>query len=171
MIIFKTILRQTPVGDLSIYSDNNYIIMVSFDKYNADDESIKFLEKHFKGYVISTDKSPQILDNARQQLMEYFANERKDFDIPIKFYGTTFYKRVWEELCKIPYGNTISYKELAIRVQSPKGFRAVGQANHNNPISIIAPCHRVIGSNATLTGYGGGLDKKKYLLDFEKANV
>lgn len=104
------------------------------------------------------------------QLDEYFAGKRKTFSIPLIFTGTPFQCSVWRELIKIPYGDTISYAELAIRIDNPKAVRAVASANAGNPISILVPCHRVIGSNHKLTGYAGGLVAKQYLLDLETAN-
>lgn len=109
-----------------------------------------------------------VLDNAAKQLDEYFAGHRREFDIPLMFAGTDFQKKVWNALLAIPYGKTISYGEMARQIGMPKAVRAVANANGANSISIIAPCHRVIGSNNTLTGYGGGLAAKEYLLQLEK---
>ena len=109
----------------------------------------------------------EITDVANQQLDEYFRRERTAFDLPLLFVGTEFQKRVWEELLRIPYGATLSYGEMARKLGIPKAVRALANANGANPISIIAPCHRVIGSNGTLTGYGGGLEAKRYLLEME----
>lgn len=102
-----------------------------------------------------------------RQLDAYFAGKLHDFDLPLKPTGTPFQQRVWNSLCEIPYGETISYGELARRIRNPAASRAVGLANGANPIAILIPCHRVIGSNGKLTGYGGGLDNKRWLLDFE----
>jgi methylated-DNA-[protein]-cysteine S-methyltransferase len=104
---------------------------------------------------------------AKEQLAAYFEGTLTEFDLPLLMEGTDFQRRVWEALQEIPYGTTISYGQLARRVDNPKGSRAVGLANGRNPISIIVPCHRVIGSNGKLTGYGGGLPRKAALLDFE----
>lgn len=109
-----------------------------------------------------------LTDKAAGQLKEYFAGVRKTFTLPIKLCGTPFQMRVWQQLQKIPYGQTRTYKQIAEAVGSPNACRAVGMANHNNPIAIIVPCHRVIGSNGLLTGYAGGLDFKQYLLNIEK---
>jgi methylated-DNA-[protein]-cysteine S-methyltransferase len=103
-----------------------------------------------------------------RQLQEYFAGSRSDFDLPLAPQGTSFQIKVWDALQKIPYGETISYAELAQRIGRPKAVRAVGAANGANPIPILIPCHRVIGSNGALVGYGGGLDIKKHLLALEK---
>jgi len=112
--------------------------------------------------------SSDIIEMARQQLNEYFLNQRRNFDIPLLFVGTDFQKKVWNELRNIPYGKTVSYGELARRIGMPKAVRAVANANAVNAISIIAPCHRVIGTDGSLTGYGGGLNRKKFLLELEK---
>jgi methylated-DNA-[protein]-cysteine S-methyltransferase len=105
----------------------------------------------------------------RDQLGEYFAGERQDFDVPIRLSGTPFQQRVWRELARIPYGATITYAELARRMGNPAASRAVGAANGRNPISILVPCHRVVGANGELTGYAGGLAKKQWLLAMERA--
>lgn len=104
---------------------------------------------------------------AALQLEEYFAGTRRTFDMPLKLEGTPFQKEVWTALLEIPYGSTISYGELARRIGRPNAVRAVGAANGANPIPVIVPCHRVIGSNGTLTGYGGGLPRKQQLLALE----
>ena len=109
-----------------------------------------------------------IMKEAMKQLDEYFRHERKMFDIPLLFVGTDFQKRVWKLLLKIPYGQTISYGTMAEKLGNPQAIRAVANANGANAISIFAPCHRVIGSNNSLTGYGGGLNAKKYLLQLEQ---
>jgi len=113
-------------------------------------------------------EDPVALAEPVRQLRAYFAGELRDFELPLAPAGTPFQLRVWRELCRIPYGQTISYGELARRVGSPKGSRAVGLANGANPIAIIVPCHRVIGSNGKLTGYGGGLKNKEWLLTLER---
>ena len=111
--------------------------------------------------------SSDVIERARQQLDEYFLNKRREFDIPLLFVGTDFQKKVWNELLNIPYGATVSYGELSRRIGMPNAVRAVANANAVNAISIIAPCHRVIGSNGSLTGYGGGLERKRFLLELE----
>jgi methylated-DNA-[protein]-cysteine S-methyltransferase len=103
------------------------------------------------------------------QLKQYFARERREFDLPLVFHGTPFQCRVWTELSEIAYGDTITYGQLAERLGQPTASRAVGLANGKNPISLIVPCHRVVGSTGSLTGYGGGLHRKRHLLDFEMA--
>jgi methylated-DNA-[protein]-cysteine S-methyltransferase len=109
-----------------------------------------------------------LLRPARDQLRAYFAGELRDFDVPCAGAGSTFQTQVWEALCSIPFGCTVSYGEIARRVGLPKASRAVGAANGHNPISIVVPCHRVIGADGKLTGYGGGLNRKRWLLRHEK---
>jgi len=111
-----------------------------------------------------------LTDLAAAQLEEYFDGERREFDLPLDPSGTPFQMAVWKELLAIPYGETRSYKQIAENIGSPKAFRAVGLANNRNPISIIIPCHRVIGSDGSLVGYGGGLDMKQKLLELESGN-
>lgn len=119
------------------------------------------------------DKDPavQILAESAKQLQEYMEGKRIDFDLPLDFAGTDFQKKVWKKLLGIPYGKTISYKELAKRVQNPKACRAVGSANGKNPICIIIPCHRVIAADGGLGGYSSGLPLKVKLLELEKAQM
>jgi methylated-DNA-[protein]-cysteine S-methyltransferase len=109
--------------------------------------------------------------DAVEQLEAYFAGERTQFDVDLDLVGTTFQRTVWAALLTIPYGETRSYGEIAAQIGSPGAFRAVGLANGHNPVGIIVPCHRVIGSNGSLTGYGGGLDRKRALLELEKSRV
>lgn len=108
-----------------------------------------------------------LLLRAEQELNEYFQGSRREFDLPLAPKGTEFQRRVWQALCTIPYGETRSYQDLAILSGCPKGYRAVGMANNRNPISILIPCHRVIGKDGSLTGYGGGLETKAFLLKLE----
>lgn len=129
--------------------------------------------------IIALDRAPNdpvsdpfpidsVAQNAMDQLCEYFDGSRQIFSLPLEPRGTEFQRRVWKALCEIPYGETRSYAEIAVSVGNPKGCRAVGMANHRNPISIFIPCHRVIGTDGSLVGYGGGIDIKRYLLDLEK---
>ena len=139
----------SPVGRLRIAADNTGICGV-----NRTEEAL------------CSPEEPLLADCA-QQLAEYFSGARRVFDLPLHPVGTTFRMKVWSELQQIPYGQTITYGELARRVGNARGARAVGGANHHNPISIIIPCHRVIGADGSLTGYGGGLDMKEALLRLE----
>jgi methylated-DNA-[protein]-cysteine S-methyltransferase len=112
-----------------------------------------------------------MLDRAAAQLAEYFAREREVFDLPLAPSGTPFQRRVWQALCAIPYGETTSYGAIARTIGMPSGSRAVGAANGRNPIAIVVPCHRVIGASGDLTGYGGGLPVKRWLLDHERRQL
>jgi methylated-DNA-[protein]-cysteine S-methyltransferase len=102
------------------------------------------------------------------QLKEYFAGQRREFELELELVGTPFQRQVWAALCDIPYGQVISYGELAARIGRPSASRAVGLANGRNPVSIVVPCHRVVGANGSLTGYGGGMERKEYLLGLER---
>ena len=117
--------------------------------------------------IETEDSSHPVLHETARQLGEYFAGQRSTFDLPLDPSGTAFQQKVWRALLTIPFGETRSYQQIAIQVGNPKAVRAVGAANGRNPLSIIAPCHRVIGSNGSLTGYGGGLDRKQWLLEHE----
>ncbi|HKD13947.1 MAG TPA: methylated-DNA--[protein]-cysteine S-methyltransferase [Candidatus Angelobacter sp.] len=137
----------------------------------ATDRGLRYL--HFGGELPSPSKrelwieAPQVLRPYEEQLRAYFRGELRDFTCKLDLAGTEFQKKCWKALLRIPYGKTRSYADVAREVGRPKAFRAVGQANHNNPIAIIVPCHRVITSSGTLGGYGGGLHVKQQLLDME----
>jgi len=128
-----------------------------------------FMETHRREPAVPDDAVCDAgpLRSARRELEEYFAGERREFSVALEPAGTPFQMRVWQALRAIPYGETISYLELARRVESPRAFRAVGQANGRNPLSIIVPCHRVIAADGSLGGYGGGLERKRFLLALE----
>ncbi len=147
---------NTPIGDLLLAGDDAGLSMIGFPKgkMRRDPEpDWIFNEKPF--------------ENVRKQLDEYFAGDRKEFDLQLQLSGTDFQVQVLEELQRIPYGETISYGAIAKRIGRPKAMRAVGAANGRNPIPIVIPCHRVIGSSGDLTGFGGGLDTKAALLRLE----
>ena len=139
--------------------------------------AIYIIEKNSQIYAITTDNKYEyiqeettLIKEAAKQLNEYFKGKRKVFDLPLDLSGTAFQTKVWQELLKIPYGKTVSYKDISIAINNPKGLSAVGMANNKNRIMIVVPCHRVIGSNKKLIGYAGGLKLKEYLLDLEKNN-
>lgn len=157
----------SPIGPLTLLSDGQHLTGVRMERqrhpaplppdtvhHDPDDRSL-----------------PAPLAAAAAQLAEYFAGERTSFDVPLAPHGTPFQLRVWRALREIPYGTTWSYGELARRIGKPSAVRAVGLANGRNPIPIIVPCHRVIGADGSLTGYGGGLDRKRYLLGLEAAEL
>lgn len=119
----------------------------------------------------SWERDDDAFDDVRTQLAQYFAGTRQEFDLPLHAAGTAFQKRVWAALCDIPYGETTTYGKTAAAIGVPEAARAVGLANGQNPIPIIVPCHRVIGANGSLTGYGGGLDAKRWLLSHEASHA
>ena len=123
-----------------------------------------FGHARIKGYE---ERKSHLLERVCTELFEYFGKKRREFSIPLNPMGTEFQLRVWGMLKEIPYGEIITYRTLAQRSGCPKGYRAVGMANHRNPISIIIPCHRVVGADGSLTGYGGGLEAKRWLLNLE----
>ena len=150
---FQTRL-DSPLGTLLISSTDETITAIDFD---ADDRTP------------NTDKDHPLLSEASQQLRQYFTGDLSKFDLPFVATGTDFEQTVWQKLMDIPYGQTLSYGQLAQKLGDPNKVRAVGRANGQNPISIIIPCHRVIGANGHLTGYGGGIERKKWLLQHEGA--
>lgn len=151
---------ESPVGRLAITAAEDGVRQILFadgrDRIAPED-----------GWV----EGGRHVHEAERQLTAYFAGRLREFRLPLSPHGTPFQQRVWNELLKIPYGQTISYGELARRVGNPNGSRAVGLANGANPISIVIPCHRVIGSNGRLTGYGGGLKNKEWLLALERGQL
>jgi len=147
-------LCKTTIGKLGIADDGKGISNIFFNENDIP-----------KDVII---KETEIIRECINQINEYFMGDRKEFNLPLSIKGTEFQKKVWKALTEIPYGETRSYKEIAEMVNSPKAYRAVGMANNKNPLSIIIPCHRVIGSNGKLVGYGGGIDIKIKLLDLEK---
>ena len=140
----------------------------------AADDGLRAIEFHASRHPVPRDPDWRegdhpLLQRTREQLGEYFAGERRTFDLPLAPRGTEFQRQTWQALATIPYGSTISYAQLASRVQRPKAMRAVGSANGRNPLPIVLPCHRVIGADGSLTGFGGGLPTKQYLLELEGA--
>jgi methylated-DNA-[protein]-cysteine S-methyltransferase len=128
-------------------------------------------QRHRPAQGLFGDRDDSLLPQVAVQLEEYFAGRRTRFDLPLKLIGTAFQQEVWTALLDIPYGRTTTYGELAERLGKPRAARAVGLANGRNPIGIVVPCHRVVGSTGSLTGYGGGLDRKQHLLSHERQNT
>lgn len=156
---------QTPVSDIFAAANaQGEVILLYFLGQRHTAEQV-LAELHAKGYEPEWDSAP--LKALQEQVGEYFAGQRKTFNLPLAPEGTRFQRLVWDELLRIPHGEAISYGELATRIGNPKASRAVGAANGQNPISLIIPCHRVIGSDKSLTGYGGGLNIKEALLKHE----
>jgi methylated-DNA-[protein]-cysteine S-methyltransferase len=151
-----TTVVSSPIGDILLTADEDALTGL-------------YMSPHEGGPAMDPSWVPdnEPLAEAKAQLLAYFAGQLTEFDLPLAPHGTAFQLRVWEQLAKVPFGTTISYRELAGRVGNHKASRAVGLANGRNPISIIVPCHRVIGSTGKLVGYGGGIERKRYLLALE----
>lgn len=147
---------DSPVGTLRLVADSHGLREIHFER-----------ERHPKAFPAGWIRASEPLAFARVQLEQYFAGQRQHFELPLHPLGTPFQLAVWNELGRIPYGVTISYGELARRIDKPLAVRAVGAANGRNPLPIVLPCHRVIGSDGSLTGFGGGLPTKRFLLTME----
>lgn len=147
---------SSPIGDLTIAEKKGFLTAVAFGAAIPD------------GYSRC---NTSLIRQTAAQLKEYFAGCRKQFDLPLAPEGTAFQQKVWAALQTIPYGTTVSYLDIAVQIGNARACRAVGMANHNNPVSIIIPCHRVIGKNGSLVGYGGGLDIKTQLLKLEQGDI
>jgi methylated-DNA-[protein]-cysteine S-methyltransferase len=159
-VSWSRVVMPSPVGDLELVADSEALRAVSFLRPEAD---------IVPGDVADEDT---IARQAATQLEEYFAGDRRDFDVPLAFRGTDFQQSVWRALLEIPYGTTVCYGDIAARLGLPAtASRAVGLANGANPIPIIVPCHRVIGADGSLVGYGGGLDRKRLLLALESPSI
>ncbi|QHG22722.1 methylated-DNA--[protein]-cysteine S-methyltransferase [Pseudomonas sp. DTU12.1] len=151
-------LMPSPVGQLTLVARNGKLAAILWETERANRVRL--------GELVEVDDNPALLQ-AERQLNEYFAGTRDRFDLELDFEGTEFQKKVWAALLTIPFGETRSYSQIATQIGSPKAVRAVGAANGRNPISIVAPCHRVIGASGRLTGFAGGLEAKQYLLTLE----
>ncbi|MGB5444209.1 MAG: methylated-DNA--[protein]-cysteine S-methyltransferase [Psychromonas sp.] len=147
---------QSPIGKLTLQANDQGLLGVWFETQTTQPDNLG-----------AFDENHPVLLQAIQQLVEYFSGKRESFSLPIAATGTSFQQQVWHALATIPYGQTWSYQQLANAIGNPKAVRAVGLANGKNPISIIVPCHRVIGKNGKLTGYAGGIERKQALLKHE----
>ena len=157
----NTIFMDSPIGRLQLAEQDGKLTHLLFTWRNTlEDLGLEAEEKETK-----------VLKQAKKELEEYFAGKRKTFDVPLCPEGTEFQKKCWEGLRAIPYGETRTYKDIATFAGNPKAVRAAGGANNRNPISIIVPCHRVVGSTGSLTGFGGGLEAKAYLLNLEQKGI
>jgi len=152
----------SPVGRLQLVASERGLAAILWE--NDKPSRVRF------GGTVESGEHP-VLDEAERQLGEYFAGTRRSFDLPLDFAGTDFQRQVWTALLRIPYGETRTYGELAAEIGNPAAVRAVGAANGRNPLSIVAPCHRVIGSTGNLTGFAGGLPVKAQLLELEAASA
>lgn len=165
----KILYYDSPCGNIILASIGNELCLCDWYDHPCAERNKQRLVRYLNAEFII--ESAPVLEQTRQELDEYFAGKRKEFDIPLHPVGTDFQQQVWQALLKIPYGETRSYKEIALRVNNVKGVRAVAQAIGANGISIFIPCHRVIGSNNTLTGFAGGIEAKKLLLNIESKNI
>ena len=166
MHVINTGRYQSPCGDLMLGSYAGQLCLCDWVEGRHREVVDRRLQRLL--HADYREEDDKVIAAARRQLDEYFRHERCEFDIPLLFVGTDFQCRVWEALLRIPYGTTVSYGEVARRICMPTSVRAVANANGANAISIFVPCHRVIGSDGTLTGYGGGLSAKRYLLGLEQ---
>lgn len=149
------------IGTLYLVASEKGLAGIYWNKQSA--RMVKILDR--------SRKADKILDDTRIQLAEYFSGKRKDFDIPLDLDGTTFQKKVWSQLQKIPFGRTVAYRDVAQKIQNPRAVRAVGSANGKNPVCIIVPCHRVIAADGSIGGYAGGIRIKKQLLELEQNSL
>lgn len=147
---------ESPLGWLEITTSQTSLLQIDFLKQKPKQKESKSL--------------PDIMKKTKTQLKEFFSGKRKKFDLKLDMYGTDFQKKVWKALQKVPYGKTLSYKEIAEKVGNSKAARAVGLANNKNPIPLVVPCHRIVGSNGKMVGYASGVNKKVWLIDLEKQN-
>ncbi len=167
-VVYTTM--PSPIGPLTIAKTNEGVCFIDFGDSTKNLMTLRLWCQRWLNQDELTRGDDSSFQVVKLQLNEYFAGTRKEFTVPIDLYGTPFQKMVWQELLHIPYGQTRSYKDIAMAIDTPKAVRAIGGANHNNPIPIIIPCHRVIGSNGALVGYGGGLPIKEQLLALENHN-
>lgn len=162
--VFSELVIESPIGPLLLLADDEALFDVYFPN-NMNGALLRSTEAAARAKP--SPKAERILRETAKQLGEYFAGTRRDFDLPMRTGGTEFQQQVWRALCTIPFGATWSYGQLATSVGNPNASRAVGAANGKNPIPVIIPCHRVIGANGSLTGFGGGEPTKRWLLDHE----
>lgn len=156
---------DSPIGEIHLAATDEGLVYCASARQNGSGMH-DWLAKYLPGYKLK-EANNDILNTAKEQLKAYFSGEGNVLDVPLKLVGTTFRKTVWKALMTIPYGETRTYGQIASQIGNPKGSRAVGQANHYNPVSYFVPCHRVIGAGGTLVGFGGGLDAKSWLLSLE----
>ena len=160
---------NSPIGQLFVGASPNGLTMIEFDRGRTE-PSANVVTRDAEGKKIRVNWEPSSTATRayEKELAEYFSGKRREFSFHLDLRGTDFQKRCWRALLEIPYGETCNYRDIALRVGTV-GYRAVGMANHTNPIPIVVPCHRVIAANGTLCGYGGGLDTKRFLLNLEGA--
>ncbi|PZE19745.1 methylated-DNA--[protein]-cysteine S-methyltransferase [Paenibacillus xerothermodurans] len=161
---------DSPIGPLVLGTAGSALCLIEFGRFaDVEPKLQQWSQRWFKTREWRSDHAA--LRNVEEQLQQYFACDRRTFDVPLDLRGTPFQVKVWEALVRIPYGTVCSYKDIGQAINGVKAVRAVGGANHRNPIPIIVPCHRVIGANGSLVGYGGGLNVKAYLLQTEGCEI
>ncbi len=158
-LFYKEIFSK--VGRLKLIANDHALVAILWENEKPNRVQL---------HQMVEDKNHPIIQMAEKQLIEYFNHQKTSFNIPLELNGTAFQNKVWEALKNIPYGNTFSYSQIAQKIDHPKAVRAVGTAIGKNPLSIVIPCHRVIGANGSLTGFAGGLSTKAFLLDLETKN-
>ena len=161
---------QSPIGPLTLFASSKGVSRLDF---GCPEDVLPAAETWYKKHHVNADLvfNSDMIEPVVMQLEEYFSGKRRSFDLQLDPIGTIFQQKVWKNLSEIPYGETRSYRDVAVGISAPKAVRAIGSANNRNPIPIIVPCHRVIGSNGALVGYGGGVTKKEYLLSLEQQHA
>jgi O-6-methylguanine DNA methyltransferase len=157
----------TPIGSLTLITTSTHLVYCNFSDYARLSTDLQSIENHPSIATKAINKTNEITDLTENQLNEYFSETRKSFSLPYQFIGTPFQQKVWHSLNDIPYGQTRTYSQQTNLLGDPKAIRAVASANGKNKLAIIVPCHRVIGSNQSLTGYAGGIERKRFLLNLE----
>jgi len=162
---------SSPIGPLFLAASDKGLVALEFDARLPGQQSVRPNPRNLREEEkkVAFDESPDVLRPYQEQLEEYFSGRRREFTFPLDLRGTDFQLACWRVLSAIPYGETRTYADIARAIGKPHAFRAVGMANNRNPIAIVVPCHRVIASDGTLCGYGGGLDIKRHLLELEGA--
>ena len=165
--VLKAGWLETPVGIMLAAGDDNHLYMLNYIEQSSMERKAAVIQKKLQARLEMGDAST--IRSVTREMKEYFDGKRQEFETPVAMVGTSFQMRVWTELRRVPFGSTIIYAELAKRIEKPAAFRAVAQASSQNPLAIVIPCHRVINNDGSLGGYSAGLDRKRWLLDFEQS--
>lgn len=165
--VLKAGWLETPIGIMLAAGDDSHLYMLNYIEQSSMERKAAVIQKKLQARLEMGDASS--IESVRREIKEYFDGERQEFETPVALVGTSFQIRVWAELQKIPFGSTIIYADLAKRIEKPAAFRAVAQANSQSPLAIVIPCHRVINNDGGLGSYSAGLDRKKWLLEFEQS--
>ena len=168
MFIFSSTI-ETPIGQMRACANHEGVCLLEFIERKDLSKQVENLKKNLKSEIITG--TNEYLEKLKKQLAEYFSGKRENFNLPFVMTGTVFQQKVWKTLLEIPFGKTMTYKELTNQIGDPKAIRAVAGANGANKMAIIIPCHRVIGSDGNLTGYAGGIWQKQWLLEHESEQI